>query len=203
MTISFVIFDMDDVLYDRDLSVRLDALSRISGKTGAEIQREIFQSGFEDRAEAGEPDTAEAYLSEFARLLGAPIDFRTWADIRKAMMRPNPQVLSMASRVAEVVDTILLTNNSMMLKEALPHCAPEAIDIFGEMAHVSAEFGARKPEPEVYLRVCERYGHAPKETLFIDDSEKNIEGAAAAGMQVHHYTDAGLLKAALQDLGLL
>jgi len=203
MSITFVIFDMDQVLYDYEHEVRLTALEQFAGRPRAEIHEAIWGCGFEESAEAGDPATAEAYLAEYARRLGCPIDRETWIGIRKAMMRPRPQVLALASRVAENADVALLTNNGMMLKEALPHCAPEAFEIFGETAHVSAEFGLRKPDPEIYRRICARYGHPPGATLFIDDNESNIAGAGAAGLKTHLFRDIAGLKAALDRLGLL
>ncbi|NRG19804.1 HAD family phosphatase [Rhizobiales bacterium] len=201
--IAFVIFDMAGVLYDWDTDVRLEALSRLTGRKASEIDKAVFQSDFEERAEAGDPDNGEAYLGEMSRLLGHEIDRGTWTGILKAMMRPKPQILAIASEVVELVDTILLTNNGMLLKEVFPDCAPEAFDIFGENAYVSAEFGARKPARELYARVCERYDHDPAQTLFIDDSEKNVKGAEDAGMHAHLFTDAGSLRAALKGYGVL
>jgi glucose-1-phosphatase len=46
---------------------------------------------------------------------------------------------------------------------------------------VSAEFHARKPEPEAYLRCLARVGAAADVTLFVDDSVKNVSGAERAG----------------------
>lgn len=203
MAIAFVIFDMAGVLYDWDAEIRLGALERLTGLPAAEIDRLIYGSDFEERAEAGDPPTGDAYLAALSSRLGRTIDRQTWISLQKAMMRPRPQTLAIASAVSEAVDTALLTNNGMMLKEALPFCAPEAIEIFGEAAHVSAEFGARKPDAACYLGICERYGHKPSETLFIDDSQTNVRGAEAAGLKAHLYTDAGSLKAALRSCGIL
>ncbi|MXN66120.1 HAD-IA family hydrolase [Stappia sp. GBMRC 2046] len=201
--IAFVIFDMAGVLYDWDTQVRLEALARLTGRPASEIDGILYHSDFEERAEAGDPDNGDAYLAEMSRLLDHEIDRDAWTGILKAMMRPKPQILAIASEVVELVDTILLTNNGIMLKEAFPVCAPEAFDIFGENAHVSAEFGARKPTPELYARVCERYGHDPRETLFIDDSEKNVKSAEDAGMHAHLFRDAAALRVTLKDHGIL
>jgi FMN phosphatase YigB (HAD superfamily) len=44
----------------------------------------------------------------------------------------------------------------------------------------------RKPYPSTYQFVLNEAGLKAAETLFIDDSVKNIEGAKEAGLQVHH-----------------
>ncbi|MGB7538051.1 MAG: HAD-IA family hydrolase [Anaerolineales bacterium] len=43
--------------------------------------------------------------------------------------------------------------------------------------------GARKPDPEIYLRASRRLGVEPRRCLFMDDSKLNVEGAIQVGMQ--------------------
>ncbi len=49
----------------------------------------------------------------------------------------------------------------------------------------SAKMGLTKPDPEIFLTVCRDVGIKPEETLFIDDSEKNIKGAKRAGLRAY------------------
>ncbi len=199
----FAIFDMDQVLYDYEHQVRLDLLEQLTGRPAAEIDAAVWGGPHENAAEAGSPETAEAYLVQYGELLGYPIDFDTWADIRRRMMTARPAVLDLVRRLGERVDLALLTNNGMMLKAALPVCAPEVIEIFGEKAHVSAEFRARKPDPTVYRLLCERYGHAPSRSVFIDDRAENVAGAEAAGLSGHVYESLDGFEAFLRETGLL
>ncbi|WP_415713791.1 HAD family hydrolase [Roseibium sp.] len=201
--IKFVIFDMDEVLYDYDHRIRLRLLEELTGRPAEDIDAAVWGGPHENKAEAGDPDTAEAYLSQYAELLGFPIDFETWADIRRQMMRARPDVLDLVRRLKSRVDVALLTNNGMMLKAALPVCAPDVVEIFGDKAHVSAEFGARKPDVLVYQRICGKYGYAPQECAFIDDREGNVTGALNAGMDGHVYTDLPGFRSFLEDRGLI
>jgi 2-haloacid dehalogenase/putative hydrolase of the HAD superfamily len=68
---------------------------------------------------------------------------------------------------------------------------------------ISAETGVMKPDPRIFAQACERFGVAPPDALFVDDSAKNIAGASALGFQVHHFTDPAALRPALADAGLL
>ncbi|UUX51652.1 HAD family phosphatase [Nisaea acidiphila] len=52
---------------------------------------------------------------------------------------------------------------------------------------VSGEEGVIKPDPRIFELCVERFGLAPERTLFIDDSERNIEAARALGFEVHHF----------------
>lgn len=199
--ITFAVFDMDEVFYDYDHPKRLALLEELTGRPAAEIHESVWGGPHEERAEAGDPSTAEAYLEQFQTLLGYPIDFDTWADVRRRIMKVRPMVLDLANRMKFQVEVALLTNNGMLLKQALRRCAPHMIDLFGERAHVSAEFGARKPDPQVFRKICERYGHAPEATIFVDDREDNIAGAASIGMKVHLYTDPKSLRRFLAGHG--
>ena len=50
-------------------------------------------------------------------------------------------------------------------------------------AHYSHELGLRKPYPQSFTQLLAIEKLAAAETLFIDDTPKNIEGAAMAGLQ--------------------
>jgi HAD superfamily hydrolase (TIGR01509 family) len=45
----------------------------------------------------------------------------------------------------------------------------------------------RKPDPQIYLRACDRLGVESRHCLFMDDSEGNILGASQAGMQTVYW----------------
>ena len=48
---------------------------------------------------------------------------------------------------------------------------------------ISAEEHLIKPDPSIYLRLCEKFHLTPSECLFTDDKPENIEGAKTVGMQ--------------------
>jgi 2-haloacid dehalogenase/putative hydrolase of the HAD superfamily len=68
---------------------------------------------------------------------------------------------------------------------------------------ISAETAVMKPDPRIFAQACERFGVRPGEALFIDDSAKNVAGAAALGFHTHHFTDPAALRPALEAAGLL
>ncbi|RRI05424.1 HAD family phosphatase [Mesorhizobium tamadayense] len=67
---------------------------------------------------------------------------------------------------------------------------------------VSAEIGLIKPDRAIYDHHVASFGLEPAATLFIDDSQKNVDGAKAAGWQAVLFTDARALKADLERLGI-
>ena len=60
-----------------------------------------------------------------------------------------------------------------------------------------------KPDPRIYRIAEERFGHAPRAMLFIDDNLANVESARACGWQAHHFIDAPGLAADLESRGLI
>lgn len=68
---------------------------------------------------------------------------------------------------------------------------------------VSGEVRMLKPEARIFHLLCDRADVAPADCVFIDDSEKNITGARAAGMDAVHFTRPEALADALADRGLL
>jgi len=70
-------------------------------------------------------------------------------------------------------------------------------------AVVSGDEGILKPEAGLFRVLLDRFGLEPASTLFVDDSEVNVEGARAVGLQTHRFVDAERLEKALTDHGLL
>jgi putative hydrolase of the HAD superfamily len=56
-------------------------------------------------------------------------------------------------------------------------------------AYYSQNIGLRKPTVASYQYIIDEQKINPNETLFIDDTLKNIEGAKLAGLQTLHLTE--------------
>ncbi len=64
----------------------------------------------------------------------------------------------------------------------------------------SAVVGMVKPNADIFAYICRTYGLDPKETLFVDDNEKNIRGAEAFGIEGYLFDgDSAKLKAFLAE----
>jgi len=68
---------------------------------------------------------------------------------------------------------------------------------------VSGEEKIRKPFPEFYQRLLDRYNVNPAEALFIDDSLRNIKAAEAMGINSIHFNSPELLRSELKSLQVL
>lgn len=76
---------------------------------------------------------------------------------------------------------------------------------FGRLADivVSGREGMIKPDPRIYALTCERFGLAPEDIFFVDDSLANVTSARAFGIDTLHFTDPAALRPALEARGLL
>ncbi len=68
----------------------------------------------------------------------------------------------------------------------------------------SSDYEVIKPEKEIYRILFEKFSLKPEECIFIDDVQKNIDGAVEAGMQGHCYSHGNLeiLKEDLRQKGV-
>ena len=194
-----VIFDLDEVLVDFRPAARLARLQSITGRPAAELHAAWWGTDREERAEAGEHADGEAYLRDFNARIGYPLTRAQWTDARGAAMQVRPEVFDYARGLAARLPLALLSNNGPLLRETLPDLLPGIAALFGPRLHASADFGARKPEPEVFRRLLVRHGIAPGDALMIDDQGANVAGARAAGLAAIQFRDLGDLAARLEE----
>jgi 2-haloacid dehalogenase len=68
---------------------------------------------------------------------------------------------------------------------------------------VSGDEGMLKPEPAIFQLLAKRNSIDLADSMFIDDSLKNVAGAEAVGMKGHHFTSPESLRSALVAQGVL
>ncbi|WP_322013561.1 HAD-IA family hydrolase [Paraburkholderia sp. J12] len=200
--ISVVLFDMEGVLTHYDRNARTGRLAALTGATPEAVRHAIWGSGLEARADAGElaPDD---YLAALAGLLGCAVTREAWLDSRHASIMPNEEALVLARRVARRHRVAVLTNNCSLVTDYLEYLNPAVAELFGSDIYGSAMFGAVKPAAQTYLGCVRHLGAQPAETLFIDDTEANVQGALDAGLQGYRFVDADALGARFVQLGLI
>lgn len=203
MTVDIAIFDLDDVLCRYDLGARLRALSRISGKMPRDIRAALWDSGFEDAADAGRYQTAEEYLGEFGSRLGHRITRAEWIAARRDAIVPWPDMLALIRQIAAHQRVALFTNNGPLMKDGLAEVFPEAAEIFGADCYFSFEFLTKKPDPDSYRRLVERLGIPAGNAWFTDDKKSNVEGARIAGLKAHHFVSHDALLQEAYRLNLI
>jgi len=132
----------------------------------------------------------DEYAEALAELTG-----RSKAEIIELRMRKhirNDALVEYARELHKSYKVGLLSNVGPDLIERL-FSEEERAELFDTVVLSSTE-GIVKPNPHIFELAAERLGLDPSECLMIDDLEKNIEGADAAGMRGIVYTNVESLK---------
>ena len=117
----------------------------------------------------------------------------------------SPYKAELLNRLAESYDLYMLSNNN-------PVCMPRSRRLFEEAGapldkvfrkcFLSYEMKALKPSEAFYKTVDAEIGLPAEQMIFIDDSQKNVDGAIAAGLPSVYYepgTDLSALIAEVLD----
>ncbi|MFN0073640.1 MAG: HAD family hydrolase [Chloroflexota bacterium] len=193
-----MVFDLGGVLCQFQPERRLSALSHASSLSVEEVSGRLNESRLIERADRGELSRI-AEFQEGAALLGLQCDYPAYRALWCSAFTPNPDVITIARDLRRQVRTVLLTNNALVLHDALAH----ELEIVGrelDDAFVSAMFGATKPDPAVFLGVEQALRSPSQNLTLIDDSSANVAGAIRAGWSGITFTSARRL---LADLAIL
>ncbi len=131
-------------------------------------------------------DLIEAYYDRWDDMVGEPIE-GTVALVRQLK--------------ADGVRLVALSNWSA---ETFPRARPRLgfLDDFDGVL-VSGTVGLIKPDPAIYLLLVERHAVDVRHSIFVDDSERNVEAAADLGFDAIHFRSPEQLRDELQRRGLI
>lgn len=109
-----------------------------------------------------------------------------------------PYKLALLKTLKEKFKLFLLSNTNethiRYFKQRLRmNAGVEDFDALFDKAYYSYLMHLRKPDVEIFEKVLSDQGLEPGETLFIDDKEENLEGAAKAGLITCLYPEGGPL----------
>ncbi len=201
MAVKAVIFDVGRVLFDWDrrylfakLIADQDELDR--------FLNDVVPLEWHNQHDAGRPitemiDERVAQFPQHEELLRAYAD--RWLE---TIPGPVPGVHSLVEQLAgNGVPLFAITNFGADFWAMFRPTAP-IFDHFLDIV-VSGIEKMMKPGPDIYRLALARFGLAPGEGLFVDDSLANVLAARDNGFAGHHFTDAETLRTELAALELL
>jgi len=203
---SAVIFDFGGVITGSPF----EAFARFEAERG-------LPEGFIRRINATDPDSnawarlerSEIDLTAFDALFaeeaaamghrvgGADVISLIAGEVRPEMVAALDRLTGERYRIGCITNNMRGSGGPGMARDAL--AASRYADVFARFEEIveSADSGLRKPDPRIYLLMCEKLGLQPRECVYLDDLGINCKPAAALGMHAIKVTNP---LQALQDL---
>ena len=176
-----IVFDMGNVLIKFDRGLFLDNVGVTDPEDRAILLREIYLSLEWSMMDRGSLTDAQAAVRFEKRL---PEHLKKYASLlTEHWDRPIFPVDGVADYVRELKARgykIWLLSNASYHQHDYWEEIPSWECFDGTM--ISADVKLVKPQPEIYLLLCSKFGLVPGECVFVDDSGPNVEGAAYCGM---------------------
>jgi len=192
-----VIFDLGGVLYRLDLARTEDSFKRLQVNPDGDAELEYhFEEGSAtifDRFELGQVSEAEFREELRSRLTIEAGDDDIDEAWNALLVSPVEENLELLLRIRGNARIFLLSNTNSIHVRHVGRACPALFPIF-EKVYFSHELGLRKPGREIYEYLLKDAGMKASETLFLDDSVRNVDGARAAGLHA-------LLIEKAEDLG--
>lgn len=112
----------------------------------------------------------------------------------------DSEVLALIDKLHGRYKIGLLSNTSAEYLRGLLH--EHDINKHFDAVVISSEVGMIKPDPSIFKHILADLGTQPAETVFIDDSPRNVAGATAVGITGITYTTIDQLKTDLLAHGV-
>lgn len=130
--------------------------------------------------------TQRDYERTVGRLLG--IDGENLLARALAGLAPRPETMDLTRRVRAAGIPVAVLSNSWGVDEHDPYARYGLEEDFDAVV-ISGRVGLRKPDPAIYELTAAEIGVAPRECVFVDDTEPNLPSAQALGMATVHFDD--------------
>ncbi len=197
-----IVFDMGQVLIRFDREVFLDKAGVTDPADRELLLREVFLSLEWSRMDRGSLTDIQA-----AEIICRRVPERLHDAVTKLVTfwdRPILEIPGMYRLIEELKDRgygiYLLSNASLRQHEYWPRIPASR---FFDGTLISSDVKLVKPQPEIYLLLCMKFGLRPEECFFVDDATLNAEAAFLCGMQTAvFHGDAGELRRKLIAAGV-
>ena len=183
-----IIFDLGGVFIDIDFKATEKAFVSLGVTNFNDYYTQHTASTLFEDLETGKV-SPEQFYEGFRKETGTTITDEKIRDAWNAMLRKFPvERLNWLEEIGFRYKIYLFSNTNVIHYEAFQKIYQEctgkdSFDNYFVKAHYSHDLGLRKPYSDAFKKLLTLENLEAEETLFIDDSYKNIEGAKEAGLQ--------------------
>ncbi|MFP6570678.1 MAG: HAD family phosphatase [Dehalococcoidia bacterium] len=197
--ISHVIFDLGQVLTLVDESVAVRVVSARTGRAEDEVNTAMFSPERKLPLESGSQTWAE-YSEMIRSELDLDMDDNEFRAVFTSVLTPYEPMFDIVRSLAPRFKLGCCSNTSGAHWDEIRASVP-VTDLFGPKV-LSFEVGSMKPDQRIYRDLINACAAKPHQIVFIDDNQKNIESALAAGIQALQFTTIQQLEYDLHQLGI-
>lgn len=189
-SIENIIFDLGGVILHIDYQLTEKAFKSLGLQDFSKMYTQAAQTGLFDNYEKGycsTPYFINALLDFLPPNTSANKVVAAW----NAMILDFPvQNLVLLQKLKSKYRIFLLSNTNDIHLQAVNRALKKVsnennLSGFFEKTYYSFEMGMRKPDAEIFNKVCHENNLDYQKTLFIDDTERHILGAKEVGLQTH------------------
>lgn len=187
-----LMFDLGGVIIDLDRQSCVDTLVALGDSHADELLGLSMQKGEFMKLEEGKISAADFY-NEMRRRIGRPVSDNEITDAINELLIGIPvERLRLLRELKQHFKVMLLSNtNSIMFDTKIADCfAQEGLSVshYFDDIFLSYRLKACKPHAEIFEKVIAQAQIIPEETLFFDDSQQNLDTAAALGFKTYLVT---------------
>ena len=197
--IAHVIFDLGQVLTLVDESVAVRVVSARTGRAEDEVNTAMFSPERKLPLESGFQTWAE-YSAMIRSELGLDMDDDEFRDVFTSVLTPYEPMFDIVRALAPRFKLGCCSNTSGAHWDEIRASVP-VTDLFRSNV-LSFEVGSMKPDQRIYRDLINACAAEPHQIVFIDDNQRNIEAAIAAGIQALQFTTIKQLESDLHELGI-
>jgi len=185
-----IIFDLGGVILNLSIDTTLQHLARIAGIPIEKIVESYSSRSEFMQYEKGLMDDAE-FRSALRKIYSIDEPDSMIDTCWNAMLLDiPPRRIELLKQLKETHRTFLLSNTNAIHVKCFNQSLHEehgleSLDDLFEKVYYSHTLRMRKPDAEIYEHVLRENNLKPSETLFLDDNQKNIEGAKSVGIQTY------------------
>jgi epoxide hydrolase-like predicted phosphatase len=198
MAIKAIIWDLGGVLVRTEDWGPRDRLATRLGISRRELNDLVFGSSGDYRAQLGQITAAQQWEKAAQKLSIPPSEIDSTIEEFFDGDILDSDLINYIRTLKPTYITALLSNAMSDLRHAIT-TQWHIEDAFHHLI-ISAEIGLMKPDAAIYQLALQQLSTSPKETVFIDDMLKNVEGARAVGIQAIHFQTPRQVKVELDAL---